>query len=223
MTLPLDPETLELAALYALDSLTEAERREADERFLPNSDAGLAFWNEVRACKDTANEMFDAAEERRTPPGLFDRVQARITSTQLEDPAQRESNVHAAQLWKSWTTDASGECTIVRDGQNEPAEGFEPTAIDGIQARCLFADRANDRVTMIVRMAPGTAYPAHRHGGVEECFVLEGTLSVGEEATLKAGDYQRMDGESVHPVQSTDTGCTLLLVSSFHDEILGAD
>src|SRR4029077_15255305 len=101
------------------------------------------------------------------------------------------------------------------------ATPFEPTSIEGIDVRRLFVDEGADRVTMLIRMAPGTAYPAHRHGGVEECFVLEGDLEIGEEFEMNAGDYQRMDGGSAHPLQSTRGGCLLLLSSSRHDELLG--
>jgi anti-sigma factor ChrR (cupin superfamily) len=69
-------------------------------------------------------------------------------------------------------------------------------------------------------MAPGTSYPAHRHGGAEECFVLEGDLRVGADLHMRAGDFQRAEEGSVHPDQTTDHGCVLLIVSSTADEIL---
>ena len=75
-------------------------------------------------------------------------------------------------------------------------------------------------VTMLIRMAPGTAYPAHRHGGAEECYVLEGDLHVGDDIVMHAGDYQRAEAGSTHPVQSTRGGCLLLLTSSLRDELV---
>lgn len=42
------------------------------------------------------------------------------------------------------------------------------------------------RATMIVRFAPGSALPAHTHGGGEEYFVLEGDF-VDESGSHKAG------------------------------------
>jgi anti-sigma factor ChrR (cupin superfamily) len=79
-------------------------------------------------------------------------------------------------------------------------------------------DSARDRMTCLVRMAAGTAYPRHIHAGPEECLVLEGELRVGDEM-LRAGDYQRAAPGSHHPVQSTDRGCLLLIVSSLSDEL----
>ena len=68
-------------------------------------------------------------------------------------------------------------------------------------------------------MAPGTSYPGHRHAGVEECYVLEGDLRVGD-LVMRAGDYQRAAIGSVHGVQSTEGGCLLLVLMSDRDERL---
>lgn len=99
------------------------------------------------------------------------------------------------------------------------AGGWEPTGIDGIEVKRLAADPARRSATMLVRMAAGTSYPAHRHGGVEECLVLAGDLQVGERE-LKAGDFQRCQTDSVHPVQSTRGGCLLFISSSQDDELV---
>ena len=85
-------------------------------------------------------------------------------------------------------------------------------------ARRLFVDHAAQRVTMMVRMEPGSSYPAHRHAQAEECFVLSGDLWTGS-VRLLAGDYQRAEQGSRHPVQSTEGGCVLLLVSSLGDAL----
>ena len=89
----------------------------------------------------------------------------------------------------------------------------------GVEARRLFVDSESDRVTMLVRMAPGSSYPAHVHGGPEECLVISGDLRIGPQH-MKCGDFQRAVPGSTHVVQSTDEGCVLLIVSSLHDEIL---
>jgi anti-sigma factor ChrR (cupin superfamily) len=75
---------------------------------------------------------------------------------------------------------------------------------------------------MLVRMDPGSSYPGHLHAGVEECFVLEGELRVGEEV-LRRGDYQRADEGSEHGIQWTEKGCLLLIVSSQDDELTGGE
>ncbi|NOT32068.1 MAG: hypothetical protein HOP15_16600, partial [Planctomycetes bacterium] len=130
-----------------------------------------------------------------------------------------------AQVWKQWRTEARAPSVVSAAG----AEAFEPTGFPGVRVRRLAVDQDAERVTMLVRMDPGTAYPAHRHGGVEECYVVEGDLWIGAgiEANgigvpaleMHAGDYQRMEEGSLHPVQSTRAGCLLLITSSLQDEL----
>jgi anti-sigma factor ChrR (cupin superfamily) len=116
--------------------------------------------------------------------------------------------------WKTWTPDPAGaRPLIVRSSES----AWEPTSVPGIQAKRLAVDVEHDRVTMLVRMAPGSAFPGHRHAGAEECYVLSGDLRFDEQV-MRAGDYQLCPAGSSHSVQSTVEGCLLLLVSSRHDE-----
>jgi len=99
------------------------------------------------------------------------------------------------------------------------SEGFERTDFDGIEVKPLYVDVASRRVTMLVKMAPGTSYPAHRHATSEECFVVSGDIQVGDR-TLRSGDYQVAAQGSKHGVQRTEKGCVLFIVSSQDDELL---
>jgi quercetin dioxygenase-like cupin family protein len=134
--------------------------------------------------------------------------------------AVAEQGHNTVQTWKSWeAVESSGlgapGLSLVAMG----ASAFEPTAIPGITTRRLAVDRPARRVSMLVRMEPGTRYPSHRHGGAEECYVIAGDLRVGD-VNMRAGDFQRAEAGSVHPVQSTDGGCLLLITSSLDDELL---
>jgi quercetin dioxygenase-like cupin family protein len=95
---------------------------------------------------------------------------------------------------------------------------WEKTPIPGITTRILFVDPPRNQFTALVRMEPGASYPGHVHGGPEECLVLEGELCVGGDTVLRKGDYQRAAGGSRHGVQSTQTGCLLLVTSSLNDD-----
>ena len=44
-----------------------------------------------------------------------------------------------------------------------------------IQTKVFFRNAANGVVTVLVRMAPGTSAPQHRHAEIEESYVLEAT------------------------------------------------
>lgn len=88
----------------------------------------------------------------------------------------------------------------------------------GIRCKILASDTARDRVTMLVRLAPGVAYPPHRHAGVEELHLLDGELWI-EDRKLLPGDYNRSEpGTSDHRVWS-ETGCTCVLITSPSDAL----
>jgi putative transcriptional regulator len=191
------------AELYALEALAPPERM-AFERHLTACARCAA---ETRALSAVVADLGLAAPAVAPPAGLRQRLLAELA---------REGAGAGTQVWKSWRPmPAAGAAHVVRAADSP----WEATAIAGIEVRRLHADPANDRVTMLVRMAAGTAYPPHRHGGPEECFVLEGELQVGEELR---SDYQQMAAGEVHPLQSTATGCLLLISSSMRDELLEA-
>jgi anti-sigma factor ChrR (cupin superfamily) len=71
---------------------------------------------------------------------------------------------------------------------------------------------------MLVRLAPGVAYPPHSHAGVEELYLLDGELSI-EDRKLCPGDYNRAEpGTSDRRVWS-ESGCTCVLITSSRDAL----
>jgi quercetin dioxygenase-like cupin family protein len=89
-------------------------------------------------------------------------------------------------------------------------------AAPGIFCKLLATNAEQDRVTMLVRLAPGVDYPPHSHAGVEELHLLHGELWI-EDKKLQPGDYNRREpGTSDQRVWS-ETGCTCLLITSPSD------
>jgi len=97
-----------------------------------------------------------------------------------------------------------------------PQDWNEPDweeAAPGISVKMLALDAERDVVTMLVKLAPGAAYPPHTHAGVEELHLLEGELWI-DDRKLHPGDYNRGEpGGSDHRVWS-ETGCTCVLITS---------
>jgi len=91
----------------------------------------------------------------------------------------------------------------------------------GIWNRPLFTDKNRGYVTNLIRMAAGASFPAHKHNDTEELFLLTGDLNVAG-VSMRAGDYCRAEPGSKHPDTHTLGGCTFLLMSSDHDELLVA-
>ena len=89
----------------------------------------------------------------------------------------------------------------------------------GIACKLLATDAEKHRVSMLVRLAPGADYPAHRHDGVEELHMLHGELIV-DDTTFRPGDYRRAEAGSVDRRVWSETGCTCVLVTSLRDAIL---
>ncbi|GAB4371019.1 MAG: cupin domain-containing protein [Elainellaceae cyanobacterium] len=80
----------------------------------------------------------------------------------------------------------------------------------GVQRRMLERDGEEvARATSIVRYAPNSHFSAHKHGGGEEFFVLEGTFS-DEYGDCPAGTYVRNPVGSTHTPFSKD-GTTILV------------
>lgn len=89
----------------------------------------------------------------------------------------------------------------------------------GISVAILAADTERDRVSMLVRLAPRTAYPPHRHADVEELHLLDGELWI-EDRLLRPGDYNRGEPGQVDQRVYSETGCMCVLVTSTRDVLL---
>ena len=195
-------ELREQAALYALGAL-EGEQARAFENHL----GGCAVCRrELDAFEQTVPLLPFSAPQHRPRPGLRQALLQRIGS----EPQASEG----PQVWKTWQSSPQGGLHVVR-----AIEGEWQAVGEGVRAKALYVDPSRDMVTMLIRMEAGSTYPAHRHGGPEQCLVLEGDLRVGP-VVLHAGDYQCADQDSIHDVTRTENGCLLLIVSSRRDQLL---
>lgn len=184
-------EIRELAASYSLGALDPDEARAFEERL--RADSGLAS-EEVRAFQETAARLALALPPVRPSPAVREKLLARI------QPASSEPmpGIH-----------------VLRASE----EGWRQTAFPGVSYKQLYVDKATDMATSLLRIGPGATYPGHRHAEVEQCLVLEGDLRIGE-LVLHAGDYERAQAATTHPLIESRQGCLLLIIASRHDELL---
>jgi anti-sigma factor ChrR (cupin superfamily) len=89
-------------------------------------------------------------------------------------------------------------------------------AAPGIACKLLATDTEKGRVNMLVRLAPGAAYPPHQHAGVEELYLLHGELMI-DDKRLYPGDYNRAEAGSSDQRVWSETGCTCVLLTSSQD------
>jgi anti-sigma factor ChrR (cupin superfamily) len=78
-----------------------------------------------------------------------------------------------------------------------PEVPWQDTALPGMQWRPLASPRFDDRTMSIFRMKAGCTFPGHRHEGLEELYMLSGTLLV-EGMRLNPGDYCCAELGSTH-------------------------
>lgn len=84
---------------------------------------------------------------------------------------------------------------------------WEPTRYPGVETKVLYSD-SSGRQTTLVRMAPGSTLPTHRHVGLEQSLVLEGTL-VDDDGACSGGNFVWRRPGSVHSAWTPD-GCLVL-------------
>jgi anti-sigma factor ChrR (cupin superfamily) len=179
-------EQTELAYAYALHAIPEDE--------IPVVEAHISTCPDCRRQVKALRPVIDCfanwpTDVLRPPVSLWKRLSDRITAKVAET-----------------VTPASWQWT-------EPE--WEEVAA-GITCKMLASDPDRDRVSMLVRLGPGVAYPPHTHAGVEELHLLDGELWI-EDRKLYPGDYNRGEpGTSDQRVWS-ETGCTCVLITSPRD------
>jgi quercetin dioxygenase-like cupin family protein len=149
-------------------------------------------------------------EQRSEVARLYDATTAVALSVPpLEPPAHaRERLLAAARKPSTYTVWAADSAWI-------------DTGLPGIRARVLAVDKTRSLVTLVIRAAPGAVYPAHKHRGPEECFVLSGSVVI-DDLVLRAGDFHHADEDSDHGEITTIEGAEVLLVGAIDDYLPAA-
>ena len=108
--------------------------------------------------------------------------------------------------------DESGEEPVLPTTRQWSEPEWEEVA-PGISCKLLATDTERNRVSMLVRLAPGVYYPPHKHAGVEELHLLHGELWI-EDRKLHPGDYNRAEPGTADQRVWSATGCTCVLIAS---------
>lgn len=145
-----------------------------------------------------------------TPPArLKGRLLARIAAERPEVSAHSEAIDNSNGAFE-----VVPGVTAVRTGNAK----WKDAPLPGVSYKVFSRDEERGYTTRLVRFAPGTSYPKHRHGGVEEIFLLEGTIQVNG-ITLGAGDYCRSEEGTEEFGTFSPNGALAIIVSSDLDEI----
>lgn len=188
-------EVQALAAAYALGTL-DADAAAAFEAHLAQGCARCA--GEVEAFQRVAVDLAEAGTVAAPPAA----VRARVLRRAGADPS-------VARITRPGLL-------FIRTAATE----WEQPGVAGVDIKLLAFDEVHGRTTQLVRLAPGSVYPPHRHAGTEELFLLEGDLLVSG-VEMHAGDYCRAEPDSVHNDISSHGGCVFISTASVHDELIG--
>lgn len=107
-------------------------------------------------------------------------------------------------------TSGTGEArTVVRTG----AQPFLPYDLEGpLQPEMSWLpvsyDRASQRGSYLMRMAPGATTLPHEHPGFEDFLILEGDLVDSDGTVFRAGDFVSYRPGTRHSSRS-ETGCLI--------------
>ena len=82
------------------------------------------------------------------------------------------------------------------------------TRFPGVEIKVLMEDEKTGLLTTLTRLAPGARLPDHTHVGIEQSWVIEGTLE-DEEGTVTAGNYVWRPAGSRHAATAPE-GCLVL-------------
>jgi quercetin dioxygenase-like cupin family protein len=177
-------------AEYALQALPANERAGFEAHVEQCRECRL----ELEALRPITGAFVDwPIDVLRPPTPLWDRLAQRIANNAEAEPP----------------------VAVERGSREEP--GWKEVA-PGISCKLLATDRAKERVSMLVRLAPGVAYPPHSHAGVEELHLLEGELWINDRK-LSPGDYNRAEPGTMDNRVWSETGCTCVLLTSFTDTL----
>jgi anti-sigma factor ChrR (cupin superfamily) len=185
-----DREHLDLVFLYALQALPSSETRAVEAH--------------ISSCPDCSQEMQTLrpiigsfvswpTDVLRPSVSLWERLAQRIAEETGKEPVLPSSRLPAKPEWEE--------------------------VAPGISCKLLATDMEKNRVSMLVRLAPGTDYPRHRHAGVEELHLLYGELMI-DDKKLYPGDYNRAEADTVDYRVWSETGCTCVLLTSIEDVLL---
>jgi len=173
--------------LYALQALPASEHAAVESHI----SACAECQQEMETLRPLVNSFVSwPTDVLRPSASLWDRLSRRIAAESGQEPVRPVPERRVDPEWEE--------------------------AAPGISIKLLATDTETDRVSMLVRLAPGTAYPPHRHAGVEELYLLHGELNIGDKK-LYPGDYNRGEPGATDQLVYSDTGCTCVLLTSVRD------
>jgi anti-sigma factor ChrR (cupin superfamily) len=104
---------------------------------------------------------------------------------------------------------SGGERTAPFEGQTKIVSvndiPWQQAGTPGIRFKVLYRDEKTGASTLFLQFEPGAKTPLHQHTGLEQTFVLEGSLR-DHDGTISAGNFVWRQAGSIHQAQSGPNG-----------------
>lgn len=185
----------ELAPLYALDLLSEEEKHWVEQQ--------------IAECPELAEELLSYQSAVTAIPYHTPTLPI---APDLKEQLFDRLNLQPAPL-ETIPTLSSPPTHVALRAQDL---NWQPHPTPGVQVAIVHRDEIKRELVGFLRAAPGVCYPWHRHAAIEELFMIEGDLIIGNEV-YGPGDYIRSNPGSSH-APYTNGGCQFFFHTSMDDE-----
>lgn len=179
----------DIAAAYVLGLVRGAERDALTSRLESDGELRSLVEHWQRTFAAIQNDPAAPDDDELPPAGTFEAVLNRIDGEGLQLPGTKTRRAGEAK-WREVSP--------------------------GIHTRVLYADRATNRLSVLVRMDAGSTFRSHSHDLAEETLVLEGELWLGD-LKLLPGDHHLAQPHTQHPLGRTVSGCLVHITRSLSD------
>lgn len=177
---------LELLPLYAADVLDDDELAEVER--------GLAEHPALRREVERWREAFASIALSEEPAAIDPRERVRLLAS-LGAPGAAIGRF-AAEVAALF--DVSIEAARTALARADDAAAWQ-ALLPGIECLTVLAGpKFADRMCNLVRIAPGTSFPRHRHVGEEVSLVLHGGAHMSDGRDLRPGDILTVGPETEH-------------------------
>jgi quercetin dioxygenase-like cupin family protein len=203
----------ELAPLYALNVLSESDRRWIEDQIAADEDLAM----ELAELEAVVAKIPYGTSQLTPAPSLKNRLFAKIGQELPPAPSPESTATEfpglIARLLERGTT------ALINTGEIRYSEiHWKPHPVLGVTVARFHVDLVKREVVGLLKAEPGMVYPLHKHAGVEELFMLQGDLVIGDRV-YGSGDYIRSQPNSSHAPKS-HTGCMFFFRTSMDDEFL---
>src|SRR5690606_14710184 len=87
---------------------------------------------------------------------------------------------------------------------------WKPAQFEGIEIKVLYENKEAGELTCLLRWAPGTTLPFHKHPEIEQSYVISGSFS-DHDGICRAGEYVYRIPGSLHETHSEEV-CTIVAI-----------